>query len=39
VGTRRTNELAVMCDAYSPWRLTTEAAALEDNEYHLTWIK
>ncbi len=39
VGTRHTNELAVMCDAYSPWHLTTEAVALEDKQYHLTWIK
>jgi homogentisate 1,2-dioxygenase len=39
IGVRKTNELAVMCDAYSPWTLTTEAAALEDKDYHLTWIK
>ena len=39
IGTKRTDELAVMCDTYKPLRLTTEAAAIEDKNYHLTWVK
>lgn len=39
IGTKRTEELAVMCDAYDPWRLTTVAAGIEDRDYHLTWVK
>ena len=38
IGTRRTDELAVMCDAYEPFRLTALAAQLEDREYHKTWV-
>jgi homogentisate 1,2-dioxygenase len=39
IGTRETSELAVMCDTYKPLRRTTEAEALEDPDYHTTWIK
>lgn len=39
VGTQRTNELAVMIDTYAPFRLTTEAARLEDQDYHYSWVK
>ena len=39
IGTKRTNELAVMCDAYRPWRLTTVAASVEHTDYHTTWVK
>lgn len=39
IGTRRTEELAVMCDTYKPLRLTTEAAAIEDKDYHMSWVK
>ncbi len=38
IGTRRSDELAVMCDAYSRFRLTTVAASLEDAAYHRTWV-
>jgi homogentisate 1,2-dioxygenase len=38
IGTQRTSELAVMCDAYKPFRLTTVAAGLEDKDYHTTWV-
>ena len=38
IGTRRTDELAVMCDAYEPFRLTTLAAKIEDPNYHKTWV-
>lgn len=39
IGTRDTAELAVMCDTYKPLRRTTEAVAIEDKDYHKTWIK
>lgn len=39
IGTRRTNELAVMCDAYQPFRLTTFADGLEDKGYHTSWVR
>ena len=39
VGTRRTSELAVMCDTYKPLTMTTVAAGIEDRDYHLTWVK
>ncbi len=39
IGTKRTNELAVMCDAYKPWRLTTVATTLEQKDYHQTWVR
>jgi homogentisate 1,2-dioxygenase len=39
VGTRRTDELAVMCDTYEPLRLTTVADGIEDKGYHLSWVK
>ncbi len=38
VGTDRTSELAVMCDTYKQLRLTTAAHAVEDKDYHLTWV-
>lgn len=38
IGAKRSEELAVMCDAYKPWRLTTEAAAVEQKDYHMTWV-
>jgi len=38
IGTKRTNELAVMCDAYSPFRLTTAADEVEDKHYHMSWV-
>jgi homogentisate 1,2-dioxygenase len=39
IGTRRAEELAVMCDTYKPLRLTTTAADLEDTDYHASWLK
>ncbi|GMU38404.1 MAG: homogentisate 1,2-dioxygenase [Phycisphaerae bacterium] len=39
IGTKRTEELAVMCDTYKPLRLTTDAAAVEDRDYHMSWVK
>jgi homogentisate 1,2-dioxygenase len=38
IGARRTDELAVMCDAYTPFRLTTIAAGVEDRGYHTSWV-
>lgn len=38
IGTRKTSELAVMCDAYRPFRLTTFAAGLEEADYHKSWV-
>jgi homogentisate 1,2-dioxygenase len=39
IGTKRTEELAVMCDTYKPLHLTTTAADLEDKNYHASWLK
>ena len=38
IGSKRTDELAVMCDAYKAFRLTTVAAGVEDPDYHRTWV-
>lgn len=38
IGMKRTSELAVMCDSYKPFRLTTVAAGLEDKDYHTSWV-
>jgi len=39
VGTRRTSELAVMCDTYKPLIMTEFAAGIEDKDYHTTWVQ
>ncbi len=39
IGTKRTDELAVMIDAYSTFYLTTEAVRVEQKDYHTTWVK
>lgn len=39
IGTERTDELALMVDCYPPFRLTTDAEAIEDKDYHLSWVK
>lgn len=39
IGSTRTNELAVMIDAYAPFRLTPAARAQEDPAYHESWTK
>ena len=38
IGTERTDELAVMCDAYKQFKLTDLAHDLEDKDYHMTWV-
>jgi len=38
IGTRRTEELAVMCDTFAPLSPTAQAAQLEDRGYHETWL-
>jgi homogentisate 1,2-dioxygenase len=38
IGTRRTEELAVMCDTCKPLRLTVVADRLEDKDYHTSWV-
>jgi homogentisate 1,2-dioxygenase len=37
IGTRFTNELAVMCDTFRPLRLTPLAKELDDGKYALSW--
>jgi len=37
LGTRRTDELAVMCDTFRPLRLTALARDLDDPSYALSW--
>jgi len=37
IGTRSTDELAVMMDTFRPLKLTPEALALEDPAYHDSW--
>lgn len=39
IGVQRTDELAVMVDCYPPFRLTAEAHRVEDEDYHLSWVK
>jgi homogentisate 1,2-dioxygenase len=39
IGHDRTEELAVMCDAYSPFRLTALAERIEDKGYHTSWVQ
>jgi homogentisate 1,2-dioxygenase len=38
LGTRRTDELAVMCDTFRPLRLTTLARELDDPAYAYSWL-
>ena len=38
IGTRSTDELAVMMDTFAPLRLTEQALALESPGYHESWI-
>ena len=37
IGTRSTDELAVMCDTFRPLRLTPLARELDDGQYALSW--
>jgi homogentisate 1,2-dioxygenase len=39
IGTRFTNELAVMCDTFRPLRLTQLAKELDDGSYALSWAQ
>jgi homogentisate 1,2-dioxygenase len=39
IGLDRTDELAVMCDTFKPLLLSPIAAAIEDKDYHYTWVK
>ena len=39
IGTDRTSELAVMCDTFKPLRMTAAAVAIEDADYHYTWVQ
>jgi homogentisate 1,2-dioxygenase len=39
LGTRRTEELAVMCDTFRPLRLSALARALDDPGYALSWYE
>jgi homogentisate 1,2-dioxygenase len=38
IGSKSTNELAVMCDTLLPLTPTAEAAACEDTSYHQSWV-
>ena len=38
IGQQKTAELAVMCDTLKPLWLTTEATAIEQQDYHTTWV-
>lgn len=38
IGSRKTDELAVMMDTFAPLHLTTHALALESPGYHESWI-
>lgn len=39
IGADRTTELAVMCDTFKPFRMTTVADSVEDKDYHYTWVE
>jgi homogentisate 1,2-dioxygenase len=39
IGTRRTDELAVMVDTFKPLPPTQHAAAIEDRSYNLGWVE
>jgi homogentisate 1,2-dioxygenase len=39
IGAKRSDELAVMCDAYSPFRLTPAARQIDDPSYHESWAR
>ncbi|MBP9076128.1 MAG: homogentisate 1,2-dioxygenase [Haliscomenobacter sp.] len=38
IGAKETKELAVMVDTFRPLQLTTHALAIEDPNYHLSWL-
>jgi homogentisate 1,2-dioxygenase len=39
IGQKRTDELAVMMDAFRPLRVSAAALAIEDAEYHRSWLE
>jgi homogentisate 1,2-dioxygenase len=39
IGQKRTDELAVMMDTFRPLRVSTAALALEDADYHRSWLE
>ncbi len=39
IGTKRTDELAVMIDTFKPLVPTAHAAVIEDREYNLGWVR
>ena len=39
IGKKKTEELAVMIDTFSPLRITKEAIEVEDEKYPLSWKK
>ncbi len=39
VGTKKTRELAVMCDTFKPLRMTKFADTIEDKDYHFSWVQ
>ena len=38
IGAKETGELAVMIDTFRPLLMTKHAAAIEDKDYHLSWL-
>ena len=38
IGAKETHELAVMVDTFKPLLMTEEAAAIEDPDYHKSWL-
>jgi homogentisate 1,2-dioxygenase len=39
IGQKRTDELAVMMDTFRPLRVSTAALAVEDEDYHRSWLE
>jgi homogentisate 1,2-dioxygenase len=39
IGAKATNELAVMMDSFRPLRVARAALAVEDGEYHRSWVE
>jgi homogentisate 1,2-dioxygenase len=38
IGTKETNELAVMCDTWKPLMMTAYSRTIEDMDYHFGWV-
>lgn len=39
LGAKETNEYAVMCDTFRPLKVARAAVAIEDKEYHRSWLE